>query len=69
MTSGQMPGNFSVFFWGDLSSNEPNWCEPNQSTYRQHLPKVCVQQFHGQDEDRLRIFSALFGSFWVGDNV
>ncbi len=28
----------------------------NQSTYRQHLPKVCVQQFHGQDEDWFGIF-------------
>ncbi len=44
-------------FLGDLrwvarfGLNEPNGCEPNQSTYRQGLPKVCVQQFHGQDED------------------
>ncbi len=27
---------------------EPNLCEPNRSTYRQRLPKVCQQQFHGQ---------------------
>ncbi len=25
-------------------------------TYRQPLPNVCQQQFHGQDEDRFRIF-------------
>ncbi len=56
--------------WGglrDLGSNEPNWCKPNQSTYRQHLPKVCVQQFHGQDEDWFGIFLGSCGSFWVGD--
>ncbi len=41
-------------FLGDLrwvARFEPNRCEPNQSTYRQHLPKVCLQQFHGQDEN------------------
>ncbi len=41
-------------FLGDLrwvARFEPNQCEPNQSTYRQRLPKVCQQQFHGQDEN------------------
>ncbi len=40
--------SFEVIWGGlrDLGSNEPNQCEPNQSTYRQHLPKVCVQQFY-----------------------
>ncbi len=42
------------WFLGDLrwvARFEPNRCEPNQSTYRQRLPKVCQQQFHGQDEN------------------
>ncbi len=41
-------------FLGDLrwvARFEPNRCEPNRSTYRQRLPKVCQQQFHGQDEN------------------
>ncbi len=41
-------------FLGDLrwvARFEPNQCEPNRSTYRQRLPKVCQQQFHGQDEN------------------
>ncbi len=41
-------------FLGDLrwvARFEPNRCEPNRSTYRQCLPKVCLQQFHGQDEN------------------
>ncbi len=55
--------------WGglhDLGSNEPNWCEPNQSTYKQCLPKVCLQQFHGQDEDWFGIFWALLVHFGLG---
>ncbi len=55
--------------WGglcDLGSNVPNWCKPNQSTQRQHLPKVCVQQFHGQDEDWFRVFWALLVHFGLG---
>ncbi len=55
--------------WGglrDLGSNEPNWCKPNQSTYRQHLPKVCVQQFDSQDEDQFGIFWALLVNFGLG---
>ncbi len=55
--------------WGglrDLCSNEPNQCEPNQSTYRQHLPKVCVQQLHGQDADWFWIFGALLVHFGLG---
>ncbi len=35
----------------------------NQSTYRQHLPKVCVQQFHSHDEDQIRIFQAFLVAF------
>ncbi len=41
-------------FLGDfrwVARFEPNQCEPNRSTYRQPLPKVCQQQFHGQDEN------------------
>ncbi len=50
-------------FLGDLrwiARFEPNRCEPNQSTYRQPLPKVCQQQFHSQDENDL----GPFGLFW-----
>ncbi len=50
-----------------MSSNEPNQCEPNQSTCRQPLPKVCLQQFHGQG--LIWDLSGPFGSFWIGDNV
>ncbi len=45
---------YARFFLGDLrwvARFEPNRCEPNRSTYRQRLPKVCLQQFHGQDEN------------------
>ncbi len=48
--------------WAD----EPNWCQPNQSTYRQHLPKVCLQHFHGQDEDWFRILRTLLVHFGLG---
>ncbi len=60
--------HFKVIWGGlrDLGSNEPNWCKPNQSTYRQHLPKVCVQKFHGQDEDWFGIFWALVVYFGLG---
>ncbi len=51
---------------GAFGKSEPNWCEPNQSTYRQGLPKVCVQQFHSQDEDQFRIFWAIFVQFRLG---
>ena len=59
---------FQVIWGGllDLGSNEPNRCEPNQTTYRQHLPKVCVQQFHGQNEDQFLIFWALLVQFGLG---
>ena len=50
----------------DLGSSEPNQCKPNQSTFRQHLPKVYVQQFHGQDEDWFGIFWALLVHFRLG---
>ncbi len=43
-----------LLFLGDLrwvARFEPNRCKPNRSTYRQPLPKVCQQQFHGQDEN------------------
>ncbi len=56
-------------FLGDLrwvARFEPNRCEPNQSTYRQHLPKVCQQQFHGQDENWFRTFWALLVHFGLG---
>ncbi len=47
----QMQGN-TVFRWFEVGctiwADEPNRCEPNQSTYRQHLPKVCLQHFYGQ---------------------
>ncbi len=33
---------------------------------RHYLPKVCVQQFHGQDEDWFRIFWALLVHFGLG---
>ncbi len=49
-----------------MNSNEPNRCEPNQSTYRQCLPKVCVQQFGSQYEGRFRIFWALLVHFGFG---
>ncbi len=49
-----------------MGSSESNWCKPNQSTYRQHLPKVCVQQFDGQDEDQFGIFWALLVHFGLG---
>ncbi len=58
-----------VDFLGDLGAfgkSEPNWCEPNQITYRQGLPKVCVQQFHGQDEDQFEVFWALLVYFGLG---
>ncbi len=32
-----------------------------QITYRQHLPNICVQQFHS--EDKFQIWT--FGSFWI----
>ncbi len=62
------PTNFRGFL-GDLrwaARFEPNRCEPNQSTYRQHLPKVCQQQFHGQDEHWFRTFWALLVPFGLG---
>ncbi len=55
--------------WGglrDLGSSEPNQCKPNQSTYRQPLPKVYVQQFDGQGEDWFGIFRALLVYFGLG---
>ncbi len=61
---------YMVFRWFEVGcmiwADEPNWCEPNQSTYRQHLPKVCLQHFHGQDEDWFRIFRTLLVHFWLG---
>ncbi len=58
-----------VFRWFEVGcaiwADEPNWCEPNQSTYRQRLPKVCLQHFHGQDEDWFRIIRTVDGrNFW-----
>ena len=47
----------------------PKGTSHNQSTCRQHLPKVCVQQLHGQDEDYFGIFWDLLLYFWVGDNA
>ncbi len=40
--------------------------EPNQSRYRQDSQKVCVQQFHGWDEDQSGIFLALLVQFGLG---
>ncbi len=37
--------------------------QPKQITYRQYLPKVCVQQFHGKDKFYFKFGS--FGSFWI----
>ncbi len=51
---------------GGFGKSEPNQCEPNQITCRQGFPKVCVQQFHGQDEDQLRIFQASLVQFGMG---
>ena len=53
---------------GAFGKSEPNRCEPHQITYRQGLPKVCVQQFHGQDEDQFEVFWAL-GLIWVEVSV
>ncbi len=56
-------------FLGDLrwvARFEPNRCEPNRSTYRQPLPKVCLQHLHGQDEDWFRTFWALLVHFGLG---
>ncbi len=60
---------FLGVIWGEfrnLGSNEPNQCKPNQSTYRQCLPKVCVQQFHSQDEDWFEVFWAVLVHFGLG---
>ncbi len=47
-----------IHFWlFDMGKTEPNQCDPNQITYRQGLPKLCVQLFHSQDGD-------WFGIFW-----
>ncbi len=48
---------------GAFGKSEPNWCEPNQITYRQGLPKVCVHQFDSQDEDKFKIFWAILVQF------
>ncbi len=59
-------------FWGGLRDlgafrkSQQIWCEPNQITHRQGLPKVCVQQFHSQDEDQFRFFQALLIHFGLG---
>ncbi len=49
---------FQVIWGGlhDLGSGEPNRCKPNQSTCRQCLTKVCVQQFDSQDKEWFGIF-------------
>ncbi len=55
--------------WSDLwafGKSEQNWSKWNQITYRQRLPKVCLQQFHGQDEDWFGIFWALLVHFRLG---
>ncbi len=59
-----------IFRWFEVGcaiwADEPNRCEPNRSTYRQHLPKVCLQHFHGQDEDWFGIFGAHLVLFGLG---
>ncbi len=55
-----------VEWFGSFWKSEPNQCEPNQSTYRQRLPEVCLHLFHCQDEDWFRIFWALLVQFGLG---
>ncbi len=49
-----------------FGKSEWNRSKQNQITYRQPSPKVCVQQFHGQDEDQFRIFWAFLVQFGLG---
>ncbi len=49
-----------------LEKSERNRSQRNQITYRQRLPKVCLQQFHGQDENWFGIFWALLVHFRLG---
>ncbi len=51
---------------GAFGKSEQNQSKQNQVTYRQGLPKVCVQQFHSQDEDQFWIFWALSVQFGLG---
>ncbi len=41
---------------GAFGKSEQNQRKPNQITYRQPSPKVCVHLFHCQDEDQFWIF-------------
>ncbi len=56
-------GSVFLFGWFEVGcaiwADEPNRCEPNRSTYRQPLPKVCLQHLHGQDEDWFGISKTL----------
>ncbi len=63
--------NFQVIWgaWSDLwafGKSERNRSKQNQITYRKGLPKVCLQQFYGQDEDWFGIFWALLVHFGLG---
>ncbi len=51
---------------GAFGKTKQNQSKQNQITYRQPLPKVCIQKFHGQDEDQFWIFWALFVQFRLG---
>ncbi len=52
-----------VVQFGHFWESNQNQSNQNQSTYRQGSWKVCVQQFHGQNEDWFRIFWALLVQF------
>ncbi len=52
-----------------MGSNEPNWCEPNQSTYGQHLPKVCSAAVSWSRCGLIWDLLCFCGSFWVEDNA